>query len=84
MTDRTLRELSGGGLTALTELDLRGCMGVTDAGLGHLASLAALTTLWLSRPRNATNTTRAGRKALQAALPALRIRRRWYVSAWYV
>jgi len=42
---------------------------VTDVGLRHLSSLTALTTLLLRR----TSTTRAGRNALKAVLPALTI-----------
>ena len=76
VTDAVLRELRG--LTALTFLGLNGCSEVTDVGLQHLSSLAALADIYLhGMPFHGTSTTRAGRKALQASLPALRIRPRW-------
>ena len=67
VTDVGVRELRG--LTALTTLYLDNCTHVTDAGLQHLMSLTALSHLYLL----GTSTTRAGRNALKAALPALTI-----------
>ena len=68
VTDVGVRELRG--LTELTTLSLSGCFFATDAGLQHLTSLSRLTSLvvW------GCSTTQAGREALKAALPALRIR----------
>jgi hypothetical protein len=67
VTDVGVRELRD--LTALRKLVLDGCTHVTDAGLQHLMSLPALSFLDLEL----TSTTQAGRNALKAALPALRI-----------
>ena len=67
-SDAVLWELRD--LTALTTLFwLHGFPDVTDVSLQHLASLTALTTLSLYN----TSTTKAGRDALKAALPALTI-----------
>ena len=66
-TDVGLWELRG--LTELTTLGLNSCYEVTDLGLQYLTSLTALTDLFLL----GTSTTKAGRKALKAALPALTI-----------
>jgi hypothetical protein len=67
VTDVGVRELRD--LSALRTLDLVGCTHVTDVGLQHLMSLTALSELCLQ----GTSTTRAGRNALKAALPALTI-----------
>jgi hypothetical protein len=67
VTDVGVRELRD--LTALRTLYLNHCTHVTDAGLQHLMSLTALSSLYLW----GTSTTRAGRNALKAALPALTI-----------
>ena len=67
VTDAVLWELRG--LTALTGLSLTSCPHITDVGLEHLASLTALTELYL----HGTSTTKTGRDALKAALPALTI-----------
>jgi len=67
VTDVGVRELRG--LTALTELYLEGCTHVTDVGILHLSSLTKLTNLYLG----GTSTTQAGRDALKAALPALKV-----------
>ena len=66
-----LRELRD--LPALSTLFLVDCTHVTDAGLRHLTSLIALTTL---SHYGDTSTTQARRDALKAALPALTIRPR--------
>ena len=65
VTDVGVRELRG--LTALKTLYLNYCTHVTDVGLRHCTSLTALSVLFLG----GTSTTRAGRNALKAALPAL-------------
>ena len=65
--DAVLVELRG--LTELTTLGLNSCYEVTDLGLQYLTSLTALTDLFLL----GTSTTKAGRKVLKAALPALTI-----------
>ena len=65
VTDAGLGELRH--LTTLTYIDLYGCSNVTDMGLRHLQSLDSLTDVFLS----GTSTTKAGRDALQAAIPAL-------------
>jgi hypothetical protein len=59
-----------GGLPTLSILDLICCSNTTDAVLRDLHGLPALTELYL----HGTSTTRAGRDALQATLPALTIR----------
>jgi len=71
VTDAVLWELRD--LTALTELNLDDGNDVTDVGLQHLSSLTSLTKLYLYN----TSTTKAGRNALKAALPALTIETRW-------
>ena len=67
MTDAVLWELRD--ITALTTLVLSYCPDVTDVGLHHLTTLTALTNLSLY----GTSTTKAGRNALKAALPALNL-----------
>ena len=67
VTDVGVRALRD--LTTLTSLTLSYCTHVTDEGLQHCTSLTALSTLFLYD----TSTTQAGRDALEAALPALRI-----------
>jgi hypothetical protein len=67
VTDVGVRELRD--LTALRTLDLSSCTHVTDVGLQHLMSLPVLSDLYLYD----TSTTQAGRNALKAAFPALRV-----------
>ena len=67
VTDAVLRELRG--ITGLTELFINDCPAVTDVGLWELRGLTKLTYISLLH----TSTSQAGRDALKAALPTLRI-----------
>jgi hypothetical protein len=57
-------------LTALTTLNLVGCLNVTDEVLRALSSLTALTTLTLY---GCNNVSAAARQALRTAIPNLTI-----------
>ena len=67
VTNVGLRELRG--LTALSNLYLHYCPSVTDVGLQELTTLTALTHLELY----GCSTSKAGRDALEAAIPGLTI-----------
>jgi hypothetical protein len=69
LADKGLKAVSS--LTGLTSLDLSYCPLVTDVGLQELTSLTALTTLTLWP--GGSSTSKAGRDALKAAIPALAI-----------
>ena len=67
-TSEGLRALSS--LTALSTLDLCGCLNVSDEVLRALSSLTALTTLDL---RYCPNVTAAAKQALRTSIPNLTI-----------